>query len=735
MEKTKRRLALRLMRAALPAWAVLAATPGQAQEQMLVHRADGVTLALRTARTDSIGLSKDGQTALFYMDDAENPLAVSEIDSITFGTASPYVEVRYDETGLPRVTNPYAFQGLEITVDGGQVTATYAGLEEVTYRLTGSGKGAFKLYSGHKQRLLLDGLVLTADDGPAINIQSKKKTTVELPEGTTSTLLDAATRTPCGDEDMKAALFSEGQLVFEGEGTLQATGRYKHAICSDDYVEIRAGHVRVDGAVGDGIHAKDYFSMSGGRLTVEGTTGDCVDADAGYVEIGGGELSLTVSTADTKALKCDSVMHIAGGKFDIRLNADQAKGLKSGQALTIDGGEMEFTCSGGVVVTDGDPSYCTAVKCGADLTVNGGTLTIRHTGTAGKGLSTDGKLTVTGGTLDISVSGAGGTYTNASNTSDTYSGTCLKADGDLFIQDGTLTLNASGTGGKCISADGNSVYGDDDHAPAITATTTGSKISSSGGNSGGGPGGWGGWGGGPGGGWDQSGTGGNPKAIRGEGNVTIENGSFSISTAQDGGEGIESKQTLTINGGTIEAVTYDDALNAGSAIVINGGRIYAYASNNDGIDSNGTLTVTGGIVIASGTTQPEEGFDCDQNTFKITGGVLVGTGGATSTPTSSVCTQCSAVYSARSAQQGTVYTVCRTSDGAQVLSFALPRSYSQMTMLFSSPELAASTGFTIYTGGTVTGGDAFRGLTTGAGFSGGTQAATFTTSSKVTTIR
>lgn len=91
-------------------------------------------------------------------------------------------------------------------------------------------------------------------------------------------------------------------------------------------------------------------------------------------------------------------------------------------------------------------------------------------------------------------------------------------------------------------------------------------------------------------------------------------------TGGEGSEGIESKSVLTVNEGTVAALCYDDCMNASNSIVLNGGNIYCYSSGNDGIDSNGTLTITGGVIVSSGTTSPEDGFDCDQNTFKITGG-------------------------------------------------------------------------------------------------------------------
>ena len=48
-----------------------------------------------------------------------------------------------------------------------------------------------------------------------------------------------------------------------------------------------------------------------------------------------------------------------------------------------------------------------------------------------------------------------------------------------------------------------------------------------------------------------NGTGGTPKAIRGKRNVHVVNGHLILSTSADGGTGLESKQTLTIDGGTL----------------------------------------------------------------------------------------------------------------------------------------------------------------------------------------
>jgi hypothetical protein len=207
--------------------------------------------------------------------------------------------------------------------------------------------------------------------------------------------------------------------------------------------------------------------------------------------------------------------------------------------------------------------------------------------------------------------------------------------------------------------------------------------------------------------------------------VTINNGTFVIKSSA--GEGIESKSVLTINNGQFDIRTADDGLNAGSFIYINGGNLFVYSTSNDGIDSNGPMTVTGGNIVSVGAASPEEGFDCDRNTFKVTGGILVGIGGATSSPTANVSTQPSVILGGAMVNQ--VYHI-RSSDGAEALTFLVPRTFT--TMLFSSPKLKLGTTYNVYTGGSVAGGTDFNGLYSAGNYTDGTKGTTFTTSSMVT---
>ena len=180
-------------------------------------------------------------------------------------------------------------------------------------------------------------------------------------------------------------------------------------------------------------------------------------------------------------------------------------------------------------MTDGDPSYCTALKSNGDFEMNGGSLKVRASGTAGKGIKADGNARITGGEIDIEVTGAGGAYTNTASETDSYTSTCISVDNTLVLTGGNLTL-ATGdkaTGGKCIKVDGDATIGDQNDALTITATTRGARFSVGSSSSSGGNGGWGGGpGGGPGGwgpGWDNGGYS-NPKVIKAEGHLTVDGG-------------------------------------------------------------------------------------------------------------------------------------------------------------------------------------------------------------------
>ena len=511
------------------------------------------------------------------------------------------ISLEWSESG---VTQTGTAKNVTVTIDGTDVVIVST-KKKIQYILSGAcADGSIKIYSDYKFLLTLNGLTLTNPTGPAIDIEKgttaeedgsypHKTAYIQLTDGTTNTLVDGTTYTTTDGEKPKACLFSEGQLVFSGAGTLNITGNYKHAICSNDYVRIRPGvQLNLTTSAGNGIHGSDYIIVGGGLTNIE------------------------VTSPSGKGLKADSI-YIAGGKTTV---------------LTSGTGEYDSD--------DADVSACAGVKADG-LTIASGELYLKSTGAGGKGISVDGDLAINGGTVQIITSG--GVYQYGSLDTKPKG---IKADSSFVINGGNIKVRATG--------------------------------------------------------------------------------------AKEGSEGIESKNTLAIHGGIVEVYTTDDALNATNDITIDGGYVYAYGSDNDGIDSNGTLHIGGGVVIASGTSTPESGFDCDENTFAITGGIAVGIGGDSSTPTANSCTQNSVLYKG-SCAQGALITL--TQNDAPVLSYTPEKTLTQMTLLLTTPELATGTTYALVSGGTLSGATTFHGLSIGGTLSGTTTSVTsFTPTSVVTQI-
>lgn len=254
-------------------------------------------------------------------------------------------------------------------------------------------------------------------------------------------------------------------------------------------------------------------------------------------------------------------------------------------------------------------------------------------------------------------------------------------------------------------------------------------------------------------------------ALHSNSTLVINNGTFAISSGDDGihadsslgiyggtinitksYEGIESA-FLRIDNGNIHVVSSDDGINgaggndsssAGTFITagnyfcyINGGTIVVNASG-DGIDVNGSIVMTGGTVLVNGPTNNGNGaLDYDQ-TFKISGGLLIaaGSSGMAQAP-GSTSTQYSVLLNfATSKPAGTIIHV-QSGDGTEVFTFKPAKTYQSVA--FSSPLLTQGKSYDVYYGGTSTG-TAADGLCSGGTYSGGTKEGSFTVSSTATRV-
>lgn len=296
------------------------------------------------------------------------------------------------------VTGETDNDSVAITVNNGDViinsliTARYL---EVT--LSGeTTDGSLLVYGGSPWGLILNGVSITNADGPAINNQCGKWLYLTLADGTENTLTDgteyadAPVNTLGEAIDQKAALFSEGQIGFKGNGSLTVTGNSHNGIASDDYIVIDDGNI-----------------------------------------------TIKVAATGTNGVKVNDGMTINGGTLAVDVKAAGARGIKNDSYMTINGGTTTINTSGKckVETTDGvkDTTSCAGIKCDSIFTMTGGQLTIKSTGDGGKGINSSQNVVFSGGTLNV-------TTTGTNNVSKPKG---IKSETGIIVSGGSFTVKVN----------------------------------------------------------------------------------------------------------------------------------------------------------------------------------------------------------------------------------------------------------------------------------------------------
>ena len=372
-----------------------------------------VFFALVAAGMVAAGCTEDNPFDWFSQNNSEEPatsgvegstttdIPADSEDNIGSTSFDRTISVVFSESGNATVSGDD--KGI-VTVDGNSVTAKNTTSEKIKYVLSGSTQnGYFKLYSDKKQAIVLDGVSITNPSGAAINNQSKKRCFVVV--NGTNALADGSTYNTPANEDEKAAFFSEGQLIFSGDGTLNVTATGKAGITSDDYLHFVGANVNVTATAGHAIRGKDYLLVSGGNINA------------------------TVSAAMKKGMCSDSL-------------------------VVFDGGNTVIKVSGGVAYDSEDQEYkaSAGVKADYDFVMNGGSLTITNSGQGGKGITCDRDAYFQGGNVDVRVTGtnygsssSGGRPGGSSSTTDdnSKSAKAIKIDGNMYISGGSIFATAA----------------------------------------------------------------------------------------------------------------------------------------------------------------------------------------------------------------------------------------------------------------------------------------------------
>lgn len=340
------------------------------------------------------------------------------------------------------------------------------------------------------------------------------------------------------------------------------------------------GTLNITGNVKHGIKTGEYITLKNATINVLSAVGD--------------------------GINCEQFFQMTSGAINIQGVGDDGIQCDVEDAATGETTDHEDEDSGNVYIEDG-------------------TLTVNVTADAAKGVKCEGDMRISGGKVTITTSG-GGVWD--STKLKTKASACLGSDGAMTISGGTLSLTSTGAGGKGLNVDGaltikggTTTISTSGNAVVASSTGTLSVVTSS----------------------QQldryeSDYKSSPKGIKADGAITISDDAvIYVTTTGAGGEGIESKTSITITGGQTTVNASDDGINAsyntstgGSGdLTISGGYVFSRSTGNDGIDANGNCYIKGGLVYAIGTGGVEKSIDANTEQGKklyITGGTIIAVG-------------------------------------------------------------------------------------------------------------
>ena len=284
--------------------------------------------------------------------------------------------------------------GSEAKVEGsganysdGKVNITSSG----TYVL--SGKFTGQVYIDAKDsavvHLILNGVEINSESGPAIYAADGKKVILTLAESTENTLSDTSNYTFAdGEDEPDATLFIKNDLVINGSGTLKVNANYKTAIKTKDTLAIISGNFDLT-SVDNAVRAKDALTVEAGTFKVN-ATGKGFTSD-GELNIYGGDINIEKSEEGLEGL----TVEIYGGNVDISttddgINArtkyddsvsDSEKEMlgnqdQDGVEVRIAGGTVNINASGDAIDSNGDlyieggETYISGPTSGGDGTLD-----------------------------------------------------------------------------------------------------------------------------------------------------------------------------------------------------------------------------------------------------------------------------------------------------------------------------------------------------------------------------
>ena len=394
------------------------------------------------------------------------------------------------------MSNPIAFteNGVEVTVNGGHITANHSSTKNICYVLSGTTtNGSFTVVGDKKYEVKLNNVNITNPDSAALNLLSGKRAYIMLVDGTSNTLSDGT------GGSQKGALYCKGKLLFNGSGKLSVTGNTNNAIHSADYIVFRKGNnIYANSTANHGIKANDGIFINGGIINVEvsAEAAKGINCESNIIVNGGRTTVITTGggtydTEDNEAkgaacIKADSAFTINAGELWLKSTGSGGKGINVDTEANFTGGNVYIVTEGGQYKSNNDTSSPKGIKADGNINISGGAIWVRTNGYNGEGIETKSAMNISGGEVasyayddainskgDMTITG-GYVYAQGKNNDG------LDANGNIYIKGGLIYAICSGSPEVAIDANtegGKKLYLTGGTVVAVGGLENGSSLS------------------------------------------------------------------------------------------------------------------------------------------------------------------------------------------------------------------------------------------------------------------
>lgn len=462
-------------------------------------------------------------------------------------------------------------------------TLTFGAIgEDSVYSVSGSFKGNIIIDAGESYKLDLElhGLSLISDSVNPITVISGSEVAIKAKKDTKNYIYDTRSAIDSTDEGLySGAIHSEVDLEIGGKGELTVISENNNGIHSKDDLQVKNLTLFV-ACLDNALKGNDSVEVTGGKTTLIASVGDCIKTTNSDISEKGnqrGSISISGGSHELYAA-CDGIdaaynVNIDDSTTALSIYTDKYSNYsKEVTSTSSDSNYIRFTDNSyyySVKYYNSDSDYLW-VNAEYHSTVSGGRYNYYYYSYPKKAEYSKQQFFI---------------YESESQ---------MGQDVDYLVMSDYLTPNdACDT--FALTSSYNGIYYE------WTNYTTNIQ-----------EGGFGGTGGRPG------GMGGGPGDMGG-GNT--DKGDHST-------KGIKAANEITINAGTVNIKSYDDAIHANrdatlengatplGNLTVNGGNVTVY-SNDDGLHADGALSITGGTVTVTNSYEGVEG-----ETVSVSGGYL-----------------------------------------------------------------------------------------------------------------